>query len=153
MSTGVPLTELAPGVVVRIHGRSTPIVASVWLEQDDVVWSEHLLQDAGLGQQWLSVEEDDGLVLTSWTPRPDLVGEPDGRWVRMDGRRWRRYENGEANFMVEGSLPYGKAGRCTYADYRSDDQRLSFERFGFLPWEISVGHRLPTSAVSASREA
>ena len=151
MPTPVRLTELAPDVIVQVHQRRTPIVASVWLEQDDFVWSEHLLQD-GATTQWLSVEDDDGLTLTLWTPRPDLVAEPDGRWVRVDGRRWTRYERGEANYMVEGRSPYGPAGRCTYADYRSDGERLSFERFGSLPWEISIGRSVPVSAVRAFRE-
>ncbi|WP_050669031.1 DUF4178 domain-containing protein [Luteipulveratus halotolerans] len=152
MSTAVRLTELAPDVIVQVDQRRTPIVASVWLEQDDVVWSEHLLADTGLGSQWLSVEDEDGLSLTLWTPRPDLIAEPDGRWVRVDGRRWTRYERGEANYMVEGRSPYGPAGRCSYADYRHDGERLSFERFGSRPWEISIGRPVPVSAVRAFKD-
>lgn len=145
----VPLTDLAPGVVLDIQGHRRAVIASLWLEQDDFVWSEHLLDG---GTQWLSVEQDDVFDLTLWTARPDLAGRPQGRFMQLDGRRWTRREKGTANYMAEGPTPYGKAGQCEYADYRSGDQRLSFERYNGSPWEVSVGRALGSAAVVAHRE-
>ncbi|KGN33806.1 hypothetical protein N802_08345 [Knoellia sinensis KCTC 19936] len=156
MRTTVPLVDLEPGFVVHVAETSATVVGSVWLRQDGFVWSEHLLQGAGLGGQWLSVEDDEGqLTVRLWTPRPDLtvqVTQPDGRWMRVDGRRWTRREKGEAEYLTEGRTPYGPSGRCEYADYRHKDDRLSFERFGTLPWDVSTGRALPAAAVRAFRE-
>lgn len=145
------LTDLRPGMVLTVRGERLPIRYSVWLEQDDVVWSEHLLDTGGLEMRWFTVEaeeEDEGLILTTWQTRPDLVSEPGGRTVRVDGRRWRRYEHGTANFMTEGEGHYPPAGSCEYHDYRDGEDRLSFERFATLPWEVSLGRRVAPGEVT-----
>lgn len=153
MRTPVPLVDLEPGVVVQVGGRPSPVTASVWLKQGEFVWSEHQFTELGVGTQWLSVEDDDGLLVTLWTPRPDLAGgRPEGRWMRIDGRRWTRKEKGEVDYLAEGRSPYGPSGRCEYADYRNGDERLSFERFGNLAWEVSTGRTIPASSVTAYRE-
>jgi Domain of unknown function (DUF4178) len=141
------LTELTPGTVLTVRGRRARIRGSVWLEQQDFVWSEHLLDLAEPGAHWLSVEQDDALTLTTWETRADLLARPEGRIVRLDGRTWRRQEKGTANFMVEGELHYPPAGTCEYHDYRAGEQRLSFERFGGGAWEVSLGRTITAADV------
>ncbi|EAQ00216.1 hypothetical protein JNB_08594 [Janibacter sp. HTCC2649] len=60
MAALVSLADLAPGVIVHVQGRPARIIGSVRLSEDGDAWSEHLLEGAGLGAQWLSVEIDDG---------------------------------------------------------------------------------------------
>ena len=152
MRIPVPLVDLEPGVVVQVGARPAPVVGSIWLRQDGFVWSEHLFSEAGVGARWLSVEDDDGLTVTLWTSRPELTGQPEGRWMRVDGRRWTRREKGEVDYLSEGRTPYGPSGRCEFADYRSGEERLSFEKFGSLPWEVSTGRVLAPASVTAYRE-
>lgn len=141
------LTDLKPGMTLTVLGQPVRIRGSIWLEQEDFVWSEHLLEGGGPTLHWLSIEDDDGLIVTTWQARPDLIAEPGGRRMSLDGRRWKRYEKGTAHYMVEGQVDAPPAGRCEYQDYRQDAERLSFERFGDRSWEVSVGRKISVGQV------
>lgn len=152
MAAIVSIAGLAPGVVVHVQGRAARITGSIRLTEDGETWSEHLLQGAGLGAQWLSVEDGDSPLVRLWTSRPDLTAAPGGRRLTLNGRRWARHEQGTADYRTRGRTPYGDSGQCEYLDYRSEDEFLSFERFGTLPWEISTGVTVPAHQVTAYRE-
>ncbi|MFI0791882.1 DUF4178 domain-containing protein [Micromonospora rubida] len=140
--------RLSPGDIVEIRGTSYAVRGSVLLKEGTWTWSEHLLDDAGGGQLWLSVEEDPDLELVLWTTDPALTLTPGAPTVDLDGHRYTSNESGHALFTGTGTTGLDPSGAMRYHDYRGPGAlRLSFEAYGNAAWEVARGDVLHRSDV------
>src|SRR5262249_16935439 len=94
---GDPRT-LKPGDIVEVHGVSYAVRGSLHFAEGSWSWAEHLLDDAGGGKRWLSVEEDPDLVLALWTEVRGATVQPGSGTIEFDGRRYVSDESGSAHF-------------------------------------------------------
>ena len=134
------LHRLKVGDVVRYEASDHLVRGSLRFDEDGYTWAEHLISDDQV-QQWLSVEDDEGISVVLWqrVGRGRLEGEPGAATVHHDGVPYVLEEQGEASFTAEGTTGTAPSGTVRYVDYRSaDGRRLSCEQFG-RSWEVSVG--------------
>ncbi|WP_320067467.1 DUF4178 domain-containing protein [Micromonospora sp. RTGN7] len=140
--------RLSPGDIVEVRGTSYMVRGSLLLKEGSWTWSEHLLDDAGGGQLWLSVEEDPDLALVFWTTDPALTLTPGARTIDLDGHRYTSKESGHALFSGTGTTGLDPSGAMRYHDYRGPGTlRLSFEAYGNASWEVARGDLLHRSEV------
>jgi uncharacterized protein DUF4178 len=121
---------------------------SLRLTQGGSTWSEHFLDDARGTRRWISVEEDPDLEIVMWR-ETDLVAEPEGKTVMIEGVTYKKVEDGKAKYRSEGTTTVAEQGRVEYYDYEGPDGKcLSFERFDDdEKWEVGLGETLSEIAL------
>ncbi len=130
--------RLKVGDVVSFDGRDHIVRGTLRMNQSGSSWAEHLLDDVR-SRAWLSVEDDEGLVLCIWHRLPESTLEPGPPSLSYEGMQFRLSERGEATFLSEGTTGTAQSGHMEYVDYAAGPERLSFERFGSTTWEVSRG--------------
>lgn len=130
--------RLKVGDVVALEGRDYIVRGTIRMNRAGISWEEHLLDDTR-GRLWLSVEDDEGLVLCLWERVAGPTPDPGAPTLTYDGVEFRLSERGKATFMAEGTTGTGSSGQMEYVDYAAGEDRLSFERFASTTWEVSRG--------------
>ncbi|WP_312098065.1 DUF4178 domain-containing protein [Corynebacterium dentalis] len=136
--------NIAPGAIIR-HGQTDYVVrGSLEINQGPYVWHEHMV-DGGNGSRYFSVEVDEGtLELILWEKSPSSTEQEPPSETEVNGVRFRESERGPAHYRSTGTTGLDASGDMRYVDYEAtgadDSRRLSYEKFGDAPWEISLGH-------------
>lgn len=140
---GSALRALRVGDIVGLDGLMWTVAGALRFDEDGFTWAEFLLTE-GDRREWLSVEDDEG-VLSAWRwTRADRVGlEPTEDEITVDGVAYAFSERGSARFTSEGTTGAPAEGTAEYADYEAGAARLGFERYTSSgSWEVSVGRRV-----------
>jgi hypothetical protein len=131
--------SLKLGDVVNFDGGDFIVEGTLRMEQDGFRWEEHRLVD-GERSRWLSVEDDEGLVVAVWQRAPAGEVEPGADRLSHEGVDYELDERGHANFTAEGSTGTAPSGRLEYVEYAAGDRLLAFERYGGdAGWELGTG--------------
>lgn len=139
--------RIGVGDVISYEGHDWVVRGSVAYDQRGYRWAEHLLDRVG-EQVWLSVEQDEQLMLVRWQAVRAPLLEP-GPTVAWDGASFELEERGKARFRAEGTTGMPPEGEVEYHDYEAPDGRLlSFERTGDTTFEVSVGVPVPSGAMT-----
>lgn len=139
--------RIGVGDVISYEGHDWVVRGSVAYDQRGYRWAEHLLDRVG-EQVWLSVEQDEQLMLVRWQAVRAPLLEP-GPTVVWDGASFELEERGKARFRAEGTTGMPPEGEVEYHDYEAPDGRLlSFERTGDTTFEVSVGVPVPSGAMT-----
>jgi len=139
--------RIGVGDVISYEGHDWVVRGSVSYDQRGYRWAEHLLDRVG-EQVWLSVEQDEQLLLVRWQAVRAPLLEP-AATVIWDGASFELEERGRARFRAEGTTGMAPEGEVEYHDYEAPDGRLlSFERTGDTTYEVSVGVPVPSGAMT-----
>ena len=142
------LFALKVGDMISYHHRDWWVRGTLRFDESGFSWTEHLISDFET-QQWLSVEEDEGIEVALWERiRPgEVTGDAGDTTVTYDGEVFTLVERGEAAFTAEGTTGTSESGTARYVDYESANGRLfGFEQLG-SEWEASVGRRVLPAAL------
>ncbi len=139
--------RIGVGDVISYEGHDWVVRGSVAYDQRGYRWAEHLLDRVG-EQLWLSVEQDEQLMLVRWQAVRAPSLEP-AATVVWDGVVFELEERGRARFRSEGTTGMPLEGEVEYHDYEAPDGRLlSFERTSDTTFEVSVGVPIPSGAMT-----
>jgi uncharacterized protein DUF4178 len=120
---------------------------SLRLTEGGYGWSEHFLDDTRGDRVWVSVEEDPDLEVMFWR-ETDLVSEPGGKTMEVDGVTYTKDEDGTARYTSEGTTTVAEKGSVEYVDYEGPGGKaLSFERFDGGKWEAGLGESVALPAL------
>lgn len=110
-------------------------------------WREHFIDPLLGAKRYLSVGVEDGeLEVAVWVQAKGFQLTPGHHQVVYKGVVYTRQESGRARYTTVGTTDLSPQGRMQYHDYvASGGLRLSCERFGDGPWEVSLGHVIPVS--------
>jgi hypothetical protein len=144
-------SQVEPGAVIEVEGRSRRVLGTLRFVSDGRRWREHCVEGSRSGsREWVAISPRDRDTVIEWTARHDLVGEPDLRGLTLDGREWDLDEAGTATYTATGDTGTGRDGTCEFVEYTSGaDAVLVFESFDGGVWEISTGRRARPEAVTA----
>lgn len=138
---------LRAGDMVDYRGALFFVRGSLRLKEGGYSWSEHFLDDSRGQRCWISVEEDPDLEVVLWQPT-EVVSEPGGDSMEVEGVRYRLAERGTARYTSEGTTTVAATGSVEYVDYSGEGERaLSFERFDGGRWEAGIGEAVVLSAL------
>lgn len=137
-AAGMDPRRIGVGDVVHYDGRDFIVRGTLEFEESGFRWQEHLLDDVEV-RRWLSVEEDEELVICLWerVTVPELT--PGAARLDYQTDTYILQERGRAIYKAHGTTGTGPSGEVDYIDYAAGDKRLAFERFGHGGWEVSVG--------------
>ncbi|MEW1955523.1 DUF4178 domain-containing protein [Terrabacter sp. NPDC080008] len=152
MRADLRASQVAPGAVLELEGRSFQVVGSLHFDMRGALWAEHCIKGEHGRPEWLSIRPRGELTVVHWVARPELEGEPGGAVLEMDGRTWSRIESGTARYSAEGHTGTGRSGSCEFVEYADGDSRLVYESFDGGVWEISVGRLVDRALVHCYRE-
>lgn len=139
--------RIGVGDVISYEGHDWVVRGSVAYDQRGYRWAEHLLDRVG-EQLWLSVEQDEQLMLVRWQAVRAPSLEP-AATVVWDGASFELEERGRARFRSDGTTGMPPEGELEYHDYEAADGRLlSFERTGDTTFEVSVGVPVTSGAMT-----
>lgn len=139
--------RIGVGDVISYEGHDWVVRGSVAYDQRGYRWGEHLLDRVG-EQVWLSVEDDERLLLVRWQAVRAPLLEP-APTVTWDGTAFELEERGRARFRAEGTTGMAPEGEVEYHDYEGSDGRLlSFERTGDTTYEVSIGVPVPVGSLT-----
>lgn len=124
--------NLRVGDIVQYAGTDWVVEGQLQYDDDGFIWLEYMLQ-ADDRVRWLSVEEDDRLILGWLEAYPHLElpnpAQPPDRLV-VDGVTYHQSESGQAKMTRIGNVLNRSAEACDYFDYEAaDKQMLSIERW------------------------
>ena len=135
--------NIAPGAIIR-HGQTDYVVrGSLEINQGPYVWHEHMV-DGGSGSRYFSVEVDEGtLELVLWEKGAYSTEPEPPSQTEVNGVIYRESERGPAHYRSTGNTGLAESGDMSYVDYQGSgadsSRRLSYEKFGDSPWEVSLG--------------
>jgi hypothetical protein len=152
MRAKLRLSQVAPGVVLDLDGDERRVIGTLYFDMPGTRWREHSVETDTGPPEWVSVRPRGGTVIVVWTPRNDLVGEPDRSGVTMDGREWTLAATGSATYTATGDTGTGSTGSCDFVEFSDADGLLVFESFDGGVWEISVGRLVDAARVRGYRE-
>lgn len=150
------LFNLQVGDIVQYLGIDWIVEGQVFYDEDGFTWQEYLLQD-GDRIAWLSVEEDDFLVVSILEPTKDLelTSEPPEELFFADGGKeglllnYQRVGSGKAR-MTRSLSASGRTQvlDCQYFDYEGPAERvLSVENWNG-EWEVTAGQKVSPRALN-----
>jgi len=147
------LTDIAVGDVAWAEERWWRVMGTVTFTDDEGwSWREHLLE-AGDGQRrWLTVEDDDQLLVVLWAPYTSAAIEPGHHEVIHSGVSYTLHEYGRCSYTSEGRTGCLPSGMMDYYDYAARGGLwLSFERYDGSGWEMSTGVTVAPASVQVQR--
>jgi len=142
------LFNLKPGHVVQHVGTDYVVERRLDYSSEGFTWHEYLL-DAGDGSYtWLSVEEDDRLVVALVKEIDDLTlsGRPP-REIEHEGIRYALEESGTAQVKMTGSQGQRTEHTAQFFDYAQGNDLLSIEDWG-NEREVTLGRVVSPSTLT-----
>jgi len=145
-------SQVGPGAVLELDGRTRRVIGTLRLDQDGTEWGEHCIETSRGPHEWLAIRPRGGPKVVHWTPRYDLFSEPDPSGMAMDGRDWTLEVAGTVTYTAQGATGTGPRGTCEYVEFADTDGLLAFESFDGGVWEISVGRFVDPALLRGYRE-
>ncbi|MBQ7066982.1 MAG: DUF4178 domain-containing protein [Lachnospiraceae bacterium] len=122
--------HLRQGQVIYVTGTEYTVCGMIAFKEDTWSWEEYKLK-SNIGQtEWLSVEEDDGVLIYSiYRERYDIPNSSSMN-IMIDGENFELYEKGKATVTdYFGQVDVDRYERCAYTEYANatKDRFVSFE--------------------------
>ncbi len=135
------IDDLRLGDVLLHFDDSYVVEQIITYHENGFFWYDYRLEDGSGEQLWLSVEDDDELIVGLYKPVDVTLTEAPGKTFEVAGELFTLVEKGKADAHIKRQNSESKS-KVTHWDFQSGEKLLSISQWGEGDFDLSVGRQV-----------